>query len=121
MIVPSTLEIGKDESLVTLAEDLAGFVRRAVDEGASLDHLERGVLKRVLNIGFAAVDMFLEAQGHGDLGDTVETAKGTVLHRSETATPRPLRTIFGEHSFEAYVYASGSKASWCIMRLSQTR
>jgi len=32
-----------------------------------------------------------------------------VLHRSETATPRPLRTIFGEHSFEAYVYASGSK------------
>ena len=63
MIVAPTLEIGKDESLVTLAEDLAGFVRRAVDEGASLDHLERGVLKRVLNIGFAAVDMFLEAQG----------------------------------------------------------
>ena len=109
MIVASTLEIGKTESLVTLAEDLAGFVRRAVGEGASLDPLERGVLKRVLDIGFAAVDMFLEAQGHGDLGDTVETAEGTVLHRSETATPRPLRTIFGEHFFEAYVYASGSK------------
>jgi hypothetical protein len=109
MIVATTLQIGKAESLVTLAEDLAGYVRQAVDEGASLDHLERGVLNRVLHIGFAAVEMFLKAQGRGDLGDTVETAESTVLHRSETATPRPLRTIFGEHSFEAYVYALGSK------------
>jgi hypothetical protein len=109
MIVASSLEAGKADSLVKLAEDLAGFVRQAVQEGASLDHLERGALQRVLDIGHAAVDMFLEAQGNGDLGDTVVTAEDTLLYRSPTILTRPLRTIFGAHSFAAYVYAQGSK------------
>jgi hypothetical protein len=109
MIVASALEVGKADSLVKLAEDLAGFVRQAVQEGASLDHVERGALQRVLEIGHAAVDMFLEAQGDGDVGDSVITAEDTVLYRSDNILTRPLRTIFGEHSFEAYVYAQGSK------------
>lgn len=109
MIVASSPKVGKADSLVKLAEDLAGFVRQAVQEGASLDHLERGALQRVLDIGHAAVDMFLEAQGNGDLGDSVVTAEGTVLYRSDTIMTRPLRTIFGEHSLEAYVYAQGRK------------
>ena len=92
-----------------LAEDLADFVRQAVREGASLDRLERGALQRVLEMGRAAVDMFLEAQGDGDLGDRVTTAEDTVLYRSDTVVTRPVRTIFGEHSFQAYVYAQGSK------------
>jgi hypothetical protein len=109
MIVASSPKVGKADSLVQLAEDLAGFVRQAVHEGASLDHLERGALQRVLDIGHAAVDMFLEAQGNGDLGDTVVTAEGTVLSRSDTILTRPLRTIFGAHALEAYVYAQGRK------------
>jgi hypothetical protein len=109
MIVASSLEVGKADSLVKLAEDLAGFVRQAVQEGASLDHLERGALQRVLDIGRSAVNMFLQAQGNGDLGDSVVTAEGAVLYRSDTVMTRPLRTIFGEHSFAAYVYAPGSK------------
>jgi hypothetical protein len=32
-----------------------------------------------------------------------------VLQRSDTPMLRPVRTIFGEHSFAAYVYAQGSK------------
>jgi hypothetical protein len=109
MIVASSLKDGKADSLVKLAKDVAGFVRQAVQEGASLDQLERGVLQRVLDIGHAAVDMFLEAQGNGDLGDSVIAAEDTVLYRSATTMTRHLRTIFGEHSFEAYVYAQGSK------------
>jgi len=109
MIVASSPDLGKADALVKLAEDLAGFVRQAVQDGASLDHLERGALQHVLEIGHAAVDMFLEAQGNGDLGDRVRTAEDTVLYRSDAPLTRPLRTIFGEHSFAAYVYAPGSK------------
>ena len=109
MIVARSLDLGKADSLVQLAEDLAGFVRQAVQEGASLDDLERGAFGRVLRMGHAAVDMFLEAQGDGDLGDAVTTAEGTVLQRSATPQARPLRTIFGEHSFRAYVYSQGNK------------
>src|SRR5271165_1220143 len=104
MIVASSLRLGKADSLVKLAEDLAGFVREAVQNGASLDFLERGALRFALEIGHNAVEMFLEAQQDGDLGDSVTTAEGTVLVRSDTPMSRPLRTIFGEHSFQAYVY-----------------
>jgi hypothetical protein len=109
MIVASSLRLGKADSLVKLAEDLAGFVREAVQNGASLDFLERGALRFALEIGHNAVEMFLEAQQDGDLGDSVTTAEGTVLVRSDTPMSRPLRTIFGEHSFQAYVYSQGSK------------
>jgi hypothetical protein len=109
MIVASSRELGKADSLVKLAEDLAGVVRQAVQDGASLDDLERGAFRYALEIGHAAVKMFLDAQGNGDLGDSVTTAEGTVLYRSDTPMTRPLRTIFGEHSFTAYVYAQGSK------------
>jgi hypothetical protein len=109
MIVASSLNRGKSDSLVKLAEDLAGFVRQAVQERASLDYVERGALRRVLEMGHTAVELFLHAQGDGDLGDSVRTPEGTVLYRSDRPVSRPLRTIFGEHCFEAYVYSQGSK------------
>jgi hypothetical protein len=109
MIVASSVNPGKADSLVQLAEDLSGFVRQAVRQGATLDDLERGVFERVLEMGHAAVDLFLQAQGDGDLGGRVATAEGTVLQRSDAPRTRPLRTIFGAHSFQAYVYAQGSK------------
>ena len=92
-----------------LAHDLAAFVRRGVQEGSSLDDIERGTLSRVLALGAAAVGLFLEAQGDGDLGPCVEVAGGRTLYRSASAQERPVRTIFGEHAFAAYVYAAGSK------------
>jgi hypothetical protein len=109
MIIASSLDLGKAESLVKLAEDLAGFVRQAVTDGASFDDLERGAFRHVLKMGYAAVEMFLEAQGDGDLGATVATPEGTLLERSDTPMNRPLRTIFGLHCFQAYVYSPGSK------------
>lgn len=109
MIVAPSWDLGKSDSLVQLAEDLAGFVRRAVADGASLDDLERGTFGRLLQMGRAAVDLFLEAQGNGDLGPMVATPEGSVLERSDVPRDRPVRTIFGEHRFQAYVYSRGRK------------
>jgi hypothetical protein len=109
MMVASSLDVGKADSLVKLAKDLAGFVQQAVQGGASLDQMERGALQRALRIGNAAVEMFLQAQGNGDLGESLVTSEGKQLYRSDTTMDRPLRTIFGEHCFQAYVYAQGNK------------
>ena len=109
MILASSVNGGKADALVNLAGDLTVFVRQAVQKGAELDEVERGVFARVLAMGRAAVDLFLAAQGDGDLGVSVTGAADVVLHRSATVVARPLRTIFGEHTLQAYVYAPGSK------------
>jgi hypothetical protein len=108
MILASSLDLGKTDSIVHLAENLSAFVQQSVQKGAELDSLERGVWARVVALGRAAVDLFLQAQGKGDLGERVTTKEGAVLHRSENPVGRPLRTIFGEHSFQSFVYSRGS-------------
>jgi hypothetical protein len=108
-MVATSFDLGKSDILVDLADDLTGFVRRAVQQGASLDDLERGVFQRLLAMGNAAVDLFLKAQGDGNLGDSIATAANTILYRSDTVQSRALRTIFGEQSLEAFVYAQGPR------------
>lgn len=108
-MILATSSASDKSDLVQLASDLGAFARSCAHDGASLDQCERGVLARILAMGFSAMQMFLGAQGNGDLGATVETQDNKTLHRSEAVQQRSLRTIFGEHSFESYVYAAGSK------------
>lgn len=108
MIVACSDRVGKGEVLVNLANRLRDRIDQAVREGASLYDFERSVLKEILSIGHAAVNLFLEHQGDGDLGETVTTAEGTVLSRSAEPQQRELRTIFGEHVFESFVYSQGA-------------
>jgi hypothetical protein len=109
MILATSPSCDKGARLVELANDLSAFALRCVREGASLDTFERGALACVLDMGAAATDLFLAAQGDGDLGPSVTMEDGRTLHRSETVEERPLRTIFGEHKFDTFVYAAGSK------------
>jgi hypothetical protein len=109
MIVASSLDLDKADTLANLADDLAAFVQEAVQKGASFDDFERGAFGRVLKMGRAAADLFLDAQGEGDLGESIETQEGAVLYRSDTVMQRPVRSIFGEHAFQAYVYSQGPK------------
>ena len=109
MILSSSSEPDKPDRIAKMADDLAGLVRQAVSSGSSLDSLERSVFRHVLALGQAAMDLFLKAQGHGDLGPNVRTAEDGLLHRSTATQPRALRTIFGEHSFDAFVYSRGPK------------
>ena len=85
MILASSLDGGKTDTLVNLADDLTGFVRQAVEKGTELDLLERSVFARVLAMGRVAVDLFLAAQGDGDLGTSVRTSTAqTALHLEGT-------------------------------------
>ena len=75
MILSTSSGVGKSDILLDRANDLAAFVRRGVQDGLSFDQVERGILGMVLDLGFAAVNLFLNAQGDGDLGATVEKLK----------------------------------------------
>lgn len=99
----------KTEKLLDLAIELQEFVDQAAANGESLYETEKRTLEKVLKMGHLAIDRLLQRQGDGDLGPTVQTADGVALQRSESPVERPLRTVFGEHTFDAYVYAPGPK------------
>ena len=109
MMIPEELLFGKNDSIFDLAVKLDQFVRNAASEGHTLHDVEQKLLSGVLELGRCCVDLFIELQGDGDLGPTVTTDGGRELHRSEEAVPRRIRTVFGAHTFPAYVYAPGPK------------
>ena len=98
---------GKSSQLMELAQELGEFAQLAAKNGISLCDLERGTFDRLLKMGFTVVGQFLTLQGDGDLGETVCADDGQTLYRSEEPQSRPVRTVFGEHRFFAYVYREG--------------
>ena len=100
---------GSPETIARLADDLVGFVTRSVRDGSTFDDFEKGVFQRVLHMGGAAADLFLKAQGDGDLGETVRTEEGVDLHRGPTVQKQEVRSIFKVHAFESFVYSRGAK------------
>jgi len=46
-----------------MAEDLDGFVRQAVTQGSDFATFKRDLFQRLLAMGSAAVDQFLQAPG----------------------------------------------------------
>lgn len=97
----------KTVSLATLATQLEGFIREAARQGSSLEVVERTLFQSLLKIGHAGTEQFLKLQGDGDQGSAITSPTGQTLVRSDTPVDRPLRTIFGEHTIHAYVYAAG--------------
>jgi hypothetical protein len=98
----------KGKSLVGLAEQLEASIREAAREGKSLYEVEKDTFQRALQIGHAAIEQLLAIQGDGDLGESVVTGDGGRLERSKEPADRALRTVFGEHTIRAYVYAAGA-------------
>jgi len=107
MMVACSSVAGKTDRLLTLAQNLGEFVRQSVQQGTSFDDFERGTLGQILQMGSAAAELFLLAQGNGDLGETIRTENGNILERSDTPLARPLRCIFGEQCFDSFVYSQG--------------
>ncbi|MFQ5938167.1 MAG: ISKra4 family transposase [Acidiferrobacterales bacterium] len=91
--------------IVPVARD---YVARAAADGESEDVVERQLLAVAIKLAKALMDEFIDAQGDGDEGPVIER-QGRRLRRSERPVERKLRTIFGEHVIESYVYAAGAK------------
>lgn len=96
-----------------IVTELTGFVDAAVREGIGMRDFERGLFDRLLAVGFRLTEDFLQRQGDGDCGDTCKSS-GKTLHRSEQPVRRRLRTIFGVHQFEAFVYRTGKHSHTAI-------
>ncbi len=88
-------------------EQLFQVVDKAAQDAVQLYEVERRVLDEVLQIGHSLVEVFIDLQGKGDLGESVTHGDQT-LYRSSSPHARSLRTVFGEHEFEQFVYSLGA-------------
>ena len=91
----------------SIVEQLTTTVKSAAKHGESFDSVERKTLKSLLQLGCEAIELLLALQGHGDLGEEIHTVDEKIAQRSEAKSTTRLRSIFGEHSFEQFTYASG--------------
>ena len=88
-------------------EQLLQFVDKAAQDAIPLYDVERHVFDEVLALGHQCIEVFIGLQGNGDLGEEVTPGDRT-LYRSSSPHVRSLRTVFGEHEFEQFVYSRGS-------------
>lgn len=86
-------------------EEIMRFVRQAADEGQPIHEVESGLWRRMLLLGRCCLEGFVEQQGDGDLGSTLER-EGKVLRRLEKAYPRRYVSVFGEITIERRVYGT---------------
>lgn len=103
---------GPEEALQQLQQlqlDIREQVMSSASKGDSFDSTERTVWETVRRIGYAAMELLVQLQGTGDLGEQLTTAEGQRLQRSEEPQPTVVRSIFGEHRFQQYTYRKGPK------------
>ena len=96
-------------SLIVLVEQVEKLVQDSASGGRSFHDFELDLHEMVQRIGNMATRQFIALQGDGDLGESVTTDEGVVLHRSVEPVVRPFQTVFGQFDIRAFVYSRGEK------------
>jgi hypothetical protein len=92
-----------------IVSQLKSSVRNAATNADSFDRTERSVREVVFKMGWQAMQMFIQLQGDGGLGETVATSECKTLRRSKQTASTTIRSIFGVHRFEQFTYAPAAK------------
>jgi hypothetical protein len=92
--------------LTEALDDLRAFVLDSARDGATFHDFEHGLWQRLLHLGNRAVGHFLDAQGTGDLGETVTPPDGPELRRLEQTHDRELTSVFGTFTLHRTCYGS---------------
>ena len=102
MIMAKEEAVSRSEGLF---QQMLEFVRQASAAGVPIDIVEEDVWGRLLEIGFQCMQMFVAAEGLGDLGETIEY-EGRTLRRLEQLHTRRYVSVFGEMQIDRFVYGT---------------
>jgi hypothetical protein len=84
---------------------MVSLVRRAAQDGRPIDQVEGDLWNRLLALGRALLEGFVEATGPGDLGPTLEH-QGRMLRRLESIHARRYVSVFGKLTIQRHVYGT---------------
>jgi hypothetical protein len=105
----STQVLALAQSLDSMVRQLKDSVQVAAQAGDSFDKTERHVREMIARMGFLAMQLFINLQGDGDLGQEIQGANAKTLKRSQATVATKIRSVFGTHHFEQFNYAPGLK------------
>lgn len=100
---------GNGQHLVVQVEKMYEYLVQAAKQGVEAHEVEQELWRQVRALGRNLVKLFLELQGTGDLGETVELPDGQVLRRLEGLRRRGYVTVFGRFEIARCVYGSREK------------
>jgi hypothetical protein len=86
--------------------ELQAFVRSAVETKIPVHEVERGLWRRLLQLGYHLQSQFFALVGDGDQGETVTLAEGQVLRRLPALHRRPYQSVFGSFELGRVVYGT---------------
>ena len=92
--------------LINQAEEMAEYVREACRGGVAAHEVERGLWRRVFEMGRYALGGFFLLHGDGDEGDRVQLEGGHEVKRLRKLHGRDYQSIFGCFALERVVYGS---------------
>src|SRR5512143_1345576 len=92
-------------------DELQAFVRSAAGAGTPVHEVERGLWRRLLQLGYQLQSQFFALVGDGDQGDSVTLATGRVVRRLPEPHRRPYQSVFGPFELDRVVYGTRESQS----------
>lgn len=92
--------------LVESAMELTDYVRAQARESGAAHEVEKGIWKRVLQLGLWALHHFFACAGDGDVGAEVDLPDGRRVRRWPELQVRQYHSVFGALSLGRAVYGS---------------
>src|SRR5512147_1099458 len=105
MMKPTPVE-DKPFALQRCLDELQACVRSAVETKTPVHEVERGVWRRLLQLGYRLQSQFFALVGAGDQGETVPLAEGQVVRRLPAPHRRPDQAVFGRFELERGGYGT---------------
>jgi hypothetical protein len=87
-------------------DELQTFVQSAAGAGTPVHEVERGLWRRLLQLGYQLQSQFFALVGDGDQGETVTLAAGQVVRRLPQRHRRPYQSVFASFELERVVYGT---------------
>jgi hypothetical protein len=99
-------DVLKSEMLGREVAELEEFLNASFHAGTALHEVERGIWKRVLQMGRQSLTLLLALHGTGDRGETITLPKGEVCRRLPELHERRYVSIFGTFHLQRTVYGT---------------
>ena len=96
----------KSQEIVDQAYELIEMVESAYEHGTAIHELEKGVFRKLLEMGYEALRLLFELYGACEEGEQVELSDGRVVKRLEQLHARAYQSVFGAYELERWVYGS---------------